>query len=172
MQISTIHSFCLKILESNDELTWMSLTMNRARENLYIGKHLRDLGFVNEFYLHYGEIKNVIRKYDEYCIFKVYTSKLVRNIGESNLSSEGYIDFVHMYMDENDAAFPRNKVEENYADSLYNAKFLQIAKSYLLYLDLLKKEHKVDYGQLQIRALDYIKNSPKARFTNILIDRL
>ena len=168
MQISTIHSFCLKILESNDELN-LDVIDDEAgeRKNMYIGKHIRDLGFVNEYYLPYGEIKDVIRKYDEYCIFKVDTPKLVRHIEENNPISHEYADFVRRHMDENDGTFPRNKVEENYAASWYNAKYLQIARSYPIYLNLLEKEHKIDYGQLQIRALDYLKSAPKTRFTNI-----
>lgn len=171
MQISTIHSFCLKILESNDELN-LDVIDDEAgeRKNMYIGKHIRDLGFVNEYYIPYGEIKDVIRKYDEYCIFKVDTPKLVRHIEENNPISQEYADFVRRHMDENDGTFPRNKVEENYVASWYNAKYLQIARSYPIYLNLLEKEHKIDYGQLQIRALDYLKSAPKTRFTNILID--
>ena len=66
MQISTIHSFCLKILESNDELNLDVIDDEQGeRKNMFIGKYIQDLGFVNEYYLPYGEIKDVIRKYDE-----------------------------------------------------------------------------------------------------------
>ena len=171
MQISTIHSFCLKILEGNNELNLDVIDDEYGeRKNMYIGKHIQDLGFVNEYYLPYSEIRDVIRKYDEYCIFKVDTPGLVRYIEQNSPISKDYVDFVYKYMDENDGAFPRNKVEENYAASWYNAKHLQIARSYPIYLDLLEKEHKIDYGQLQIRALDYLKSAPKTGFTNILID--
>ena len=173
MQISTIHSFCLKILQSSDELNLDVMDDERnERKNMLLGKHIRDLGFVDEYYLPYSEIPDVIRKYDEYTTFKVDSDSLVAYIENSRPISQKYIDFVHEYMEENDGEFPRNKIKDNpaYENSWYNAKYLQIAKSYPIYLDLLRKEHYIDYGQLQIRALDYLKANPTTQYSNILVD--
>ena len=173
MQISTIHSFCLRILKDSEELDLELMDDERnEKKNMFIGKHIRDLGFVNEYYLPYSEIRDVIRKYDEYCTFNVDPELLLEHIRNTREVSLDYTDFVYGYMAENNGEFPRNEVEENeeFAKAWYNAKYLQIARSYPRYLEYLKKEHFVDYGQLQIRALNYLKDNPVTDFKNILVD--
>ena len=173
MQISTIHSFCLRILKDSDELDLELMDDERnEKKNMFIGKHIRDLGFVNEYYLPYSQIKDVIRKYDEYCTFNVDPDSLVQYIKDTREISIEYADFVYEYMAENNGEFPRNEVEEDekFAKDWYNAKYLQIARSYKTYLKFLKREHVIDYGQLQIRALNYLKDNPETDFKNILVD--
>ena len=47
MQISTIHSFCLKILEATGTVG-LDVVADGEKLNLFIKKHLRDLGFEKE----------------------------------------------------------------------------------------------------------------------------
>lgn len=173
MQISTIHSFCLKILKNSDvlDLDVMDDGMGE-KKNMFIGKHIRELGFYDEYYLPYSEIKDVMRKYDEYCTFKVDTQQLVNYISQNRPVSLDYIDFVHEHMVQNNGAFPRNEVLENddFAESWYNAKYYKIAKSYPTYLNLLKANHAIDYGQLQIQTLEFLQENPETIYKNILVD--
>ena len=170
MQISTIHSFCLKILEDAGEVVFDVL--EDEKENMFIGKHLKELGFENEYYLPNSQIKDLIRKYHEYSTFNVDTLRLAEYIESTHPISEEYIEFVRDYIENNDSTFPRSEVSENdeYKQSWHNARYLQIAKSYTDYLELLQQEHVIDFGLMQYKALDILKDNSITKYTNILID--
>ena len=67
MQISTIHSFCLKILEETGTVG-LDIIAEGDKQNLFIKKHLKDLGFEKESHLRSYEIDKVIqcRQVDEF----------------------------------------------------------------------------------------------------------
>ena len=48
-------------------------------------------------------------------------------------------------------------------NSWYNARYIQIARSYPIYLDLLEKENFSDFAQMQIKALEYLRKSDVLR---------
>ena len=176
MQISTIHAFCLKILEETGTVG-LDVVSEGDKLNLFIKKHLKDLGFEKESYIRTYEIDTIIGKYDEYSTFNVDTEKLVKHIEDNFPIADEFIEFVNNYMDENDGEFPvdelKDKKSENYElfkESYANAKYLQIAKSYPLYLELLEKENAIDYNQMQIRALEVMNNGYMPPYTNVLID--
>ena len=81
-------------------------------------------------------------------------------------------------MEENDGEFPFDEIreidEENgntlFKDSYNNAKYIQMAKSYPIYLELLEKENSIDYNQMQIKALKKMDEGYMPPYTNILID--
>ena len=51
MHISTIHSFCGRILEENGKIGLNVISDDAGEKNLlFIGRHLKELGFVNECY--------------------------------------------------------------------------------------------------------------------------
>ena len=54
MQISTIHSFCIKLLEDNGEVVYD--VIEDEKEDMFIGKHLDTLGFVDEYFLPNSQI--------------------------------------------------------------------------------------------------------------------
>ena len=76
MQISTIHSFCLKILEETGTVG-LDVISEGDKINLFIKKHLNELGFEKESYIRTYEIANIISKYDEYSTFQVDIESLV-----------------------------------------------------------------------------------------------
>lgn len=173
MQISTIHSFCTRILEENGAVGFDIIADDLSEKvNMFLGKYLEELGFVNEYYLPQSQIKDIIRKYDEYCTFKVDTDELVKYISNTRPIDPEYVEFVNEYMEKNDGAFPRQEVRDNeiYKKSWYNAKYLQIAKSYPIYLDILKRENVTDFGQMQVKTLEILENGFVTPYKNILID--
>ena len=176
MQISTIHSFCLKILEDTGTVG-LDVVADGEKQNLFIKKHLNDLGFEKESYLRNYEIDNVIAKYDEYSTFQVDTLSLTQYLEENFPVAPEFVEFVSEYMDENDGEFPideiKDKKSENYElfkKSYENAKYIQIARSYPLYLELLEKENSIDYNQMQIKALEIMDEGYMPEYRNILID--
>ena len=70
MHISTIHSFCLDILEKTGTVG-LDVVADDGKLGLFIKKHISDLGFDNEFYLRGNYwIGKVIEKYDDFSILK------------------------------------------------------------------------------------------------------
>lgn len=174
MHISTIHSFCGKILEDAGKVGLDVISDESGGKNLlFIGKHLKELGFVKEAYMSNSEIPHITGKYNEYCSFDVDSEKLIEYIEETRPVSQEYIDFVREYMEANEGKYPYDEVRENdeFKKSKYNAKYLQIAKSYEKYEEILEREKAIDFAHMQKNALEIVQRDDfKTRFTNILID--
>ena len=174
MHISTIHSFCGRILEENGRVGLNLISDEAGEKNLlFIGKHMKELGFVDECYMSKSEIKDISNKYNEYCSFGVKTDELVKYIESTRPISEEYVSFVRSYMDEHDGKYPYDDVKANdeFKKSRYNAKYLQIAKSYPIYEEILKREKAIDYSHMQKDALEIAKRDDfETPFTNILVD--
>ena len=176
MQISTIHSFCFDILEKTGTVG-LDIISEGEKQYLFIKKHKEDLGFTGRAYLRNHEIKNVISKYDEYSTFKVDTQNLVKYLEESFEVSGEYVEFVEKFI-ENNGEFPVDEIKEidklngdkKFKESYNNAKHIQIAKSYQIYLKLLEKENAIDFNQMQIQALELMRNGYLPDYTNILVD--
>lgn len=176
MQISTIHSFCLDVLEKTGTVG-LDIIAEGQKQNLFIKKHLKDLGFEKESYIRNYEINTIIDKYDEYSTFNVDTEALADYLEDKFPVAPEFVDFVDNYMEENDGEFPideiKDKKSENYdlfKESYTNAKYIQIVKSYKEYLNLLERENAIDFNQMQIKALEIMDNGYMPPYTNILID--
>ncbi len=171
MQISTIHSFCFKILEDTGTVG-LDIIAEGDKQNLFIKKHLKDLGFEKESHIRSYEIDNILKKYGEYSTFKVDYESLGKYLEDNFPVDEEFVEFVNTYMDENDGEFPVDEVKENkiYKESYKNAKYIRIAKSYPEYLNLLERENAIDYNQMQIKALKKMNEGYMPKYTNILID--
>ena len=174
MHISTIHSFCGRILEENGQIGLNVISDDAGEKNLlFIGKHMEELGFVKEAYMSNSDIPDIVSKYNEYCTFGVKTDKLIDYIEAERPVDPEYVAFVRNYMEENDGKYPYDEVKENkeFKKSKYNARYLQIAKSYPIYEEILKREKAIDFAHMQKDALEIVKKENfKTPFTNILID--
>ena len=170
MHISTIHSFCLSLLESTGTVGLDVVEGDKLK--LFIKKHLNDLGFGDGLNITNHYIDEIVNKYNEYSTFKVDTKGLVEYLEENFPVDDGLFDFIHKYMEENEGEFPYDEIEKNkiYKESLKNARYIQIAKSYPLYLELLERENTVDFNQMQYKALETMNEGKMPDFTNILID--
>ena len=77
-------------------------------------------------------------------------------------------------METHGGKFPRKDIDKKenkaYKDSWYNAKYLQIARSYPKYKELLEEVHAIDYNQMQIKALELLEKDNDVQYTNVLID--
>ena len=176
MQISTIHSFCLGLLEATGTVG-LDVVADGGKLDLFIKKHLKDLGFENESYIRNYEIGKIMGKYDEYSTFQVDTESLAEYLEEFFPVRQEFIDYVRNYMEEHDGVFPIDEITKDkkseyyqYKEDYKNAKYIQIARSYSKYLDLLEKENAIDYNQMQIRARDLMGEGYMPAYTNILID--
>ena len=173
MQISTIHAFCRVVLADIGEYSSRVLgDSNNEKLKMFLNRYKEELGFVNECYIRQNEINNLIDKYNEYATFKVNTDRLIKYIEDRCEIGQDYIDFVNNYMDENDGRYPFNDVRHNdsFKQSRNNALYLQIAKSYPRYIELLDEKGFIDFNQLQIKTLDYLSKNPQTIYKNILVD--
>jgi len=178
MQISTIHSFCIKLLRENGHET-IDIYDDEfgEKKNMFVLKNLNKLGFTREKTVTKGQIAAVIKKFDEYSIFNVDTDKLVEYIEENHPVSEEYLEFIDREYE--NGKFPRKKIDidkkkkekgNDYGHSWYNARYLQVAKAYPKYIELLNKEGATDFNFIQIDAYNLLKDNPKTQYTNILVD--
>ncbi|WP_400198588.1 UvrD-helicase domain-containing protein [Methanobrevibacter smithii] len=173
MQISTIHGFCAKILEKAGHVNLSIIDDDLGEKiNMFVRKHLEELGFTGIAYASKRDAKNIINKYEEYCTFGVDSQNLIKYIQDNYPISQDYIDFVEQYMEENEGKFPKMEVKENkeFKQYYYNALYLQVAKSYPIYKELMEKENVIDFGHMQLKALEYLRENPDSVFKNILID--
>ena len=170
MQISTIHSFCLKLLEGTDKENFQ--IYEDEQKMMFLRKHMKDLGFENEAYASKSrDALSILKKFDEYSAFGVKTPELVEYIKNNFPISEDYVNFVNEEM-EKYHRFPKSKKlnREKYTDDWYNAKYLQIAKSYPKYREFMCKEEVTDFNLIQYDALEVLKEDSDRIYTNVLID--
>ena len=173
MQISTIHGFCSKILEGAGAIGFDVIDDDlNEKNNMFISKHLEELGFINEFTVKPRDVRDIVRKYNEYTTFKVDTESLKEYIKQTRPMSDEYLDFVKTYMEENEGKFPFDEIREDkeLKKSYYNAKYLKIAESYPLYIKLLEDNNLTDFSLMQVNTLNHLQSNPKTQFTNVLID--
>ena len=189
MQISTIHSFCLKLLEGSPKANFKIYSDDHnEKKKLFVKKHIKELGFVNEAYASGGQLNAVISKYVVYSGFKVDDEGLIQyieDIIENDENFEKYQDFINEEISKT-GFFPYKKFKiyskrkkwEPCKKSWYNARYLQTAKSYKDYLKFLNDDHITDFNFLQFDALDLLNKNPEnpyenisgGPYTNILID--
>ena len=175
MQISTIHSFCIKILEENDDVGYNIFDdFRREKVDMFIGNYIRELGFYGEYSIKDWQIPYIINKYDEFAMFNVNLDKLFEYVLKERPINQDYVEFVRRYMETHNKNFlidELNKPEyRKYKKSWYNAVYQQIIRSYPSYLYLLEKNNAIDLGQIQLKALDLLKINNDLQYTNVLID--
>ena len=185
MQISTIHSFCLDYLKSKNQSLTLIDDDASERKTLLIKKFREELGFVNEATVLDYHIPAVLKKFGEYTCFNVDSDELIEKISDSRPISKYYIDFVDSLdyfskkrIDDSDKILEKLRKEKPdecndwdvFRDSWYNARYLQIAKAYPKYLELLDEYDYVDYDTLQLKALKELENNPQTKYKTIFVD--
>lgn len=184
MQISTIHSFCLEFLKSKN----LSLNLldddTSEKKTLFIKKFKNQLGFFNESTVFDYQFPAVLNKFGEYTCFNVDSDKLIENIKDSRPVTQEYLDFIKSLeffskkrIDDYDKPLKNEKKKDPdfdesrlFSKSWYNARYLQIAKAYPIYLKLLDEYDYVDYDTLQLKALQELKKDPKTKYKTIFVD--
>jgi len=182
MQVSTIHSFCYSLLRDHENSFLEILGDDLGEKNdLFIRKHMRDLGFVEEAYISKRDIGMIINKFDEYTTFKVDIDKLIDYIEDKFPPVPEYVELIAKLKkeaEENDESFsfPREEIKDDdkLKSGYHNARFLAIAKAYKIYQNFLKEENTIDFAFIQRNALDLLENNPELarnlKYKNILVD--
>ena len=95
MQISTIHSFCLKYLKSkNMSVTFIDYDASE-RKTLFVKKFKELLGFTGASTVFDKQIPDILKKFGEYTGFNVDSEKLLKTISENRKVLPDYVDFVN-----------------------------------------------------------------------------
>ena len=166
MQISTIHSFCLDFLKSRGEVFNLIDDDNAEKKSLFIQKHRKRLGFTGIHTVLNYQIPAVIDKFSEYTNFNVDTKGLVDYIEKTRPISDEYIDFVNSL-----EFFSKKRIEDNdFKDDWYNARYVQVARAYPIYLEILDEDSSVDYNTVQLKALKELEKNPETGYTTVLVD--
>ena len=177
MQISTIHSFCLEILnESRHSLNVLDDDL-KLKKSVFIYAHRKELGFEKYAHLTRGKVSKVIDAFDNYTTYNVNCDCLIKELEENLKISPEYYKLVDESY-ETTGNFPRALIDFDEKSKEYkahkvswnNALHIQTAKAYKKYLELLEEYNYIDYNVMQKNALESLKDDPKRRFTNVLID--
>ena len=175
MRISTIHSFCRAVLSDFSSIPY-NLLKRESEKNLFFNKHKTELGFLKESFLRSYESGEVLKKYDEYALFEVDSDKLVEYLTSKYSISDEYRDYINEFYEKHPInQYPTKKEIESlgFKCDLYKARYIQIATSYPLWIDLMEREHVCDQNYLLIKALEILKNDDNLKsidYRNILID--
>ena len=177
MQISTIHSFCLEILnETRHSLNVLDDDL-KLKKSVFIYAHREELGFEKYAHLTRGKVSKVIDAFDNYTTYNVNSDCLIKELEEKLTISPEYYELVDESY-ETTGNFPRALIDFDEKSKEYkahkrswnNALHIQTAKAYKKYLELLEEYNYIDYNVMQKNALESLKDEPKRRFTNVLID--
>ena len=164
MQISTIHAFCHEFLSQNGISVTLLDDDHSEKKELFLKKHRAVLGFTDEYSIR--NYSTVINIFGEYTIFNVDTPKLVEYLTENNGFSDEYVQFVHSL-----DWFKKKVVKnEGYKNDWYNAKYVQVARAYPIYKDLLERYDYVDYDTIQEKVLNLLNDEHVNNYKNVLID--
>ncbi len=173
MRISTIHSYCRSVLSDFSEIPYNLLKRDSER-NLFFNKHKEELGFKGEAFLRSFESAQALKKYEEYALFEVDTERLVEHVEKNFTVSDEYRIWIREHF-ENSSQNPSKKEIKfhGFEEDVYNARFIQIAKSYPKWIELMESEHVCDQNYLLIKALELLSvegNLERVAYKNILID--
>ncbi|MDO5849909.1 MAG: ATP-dependent helicase, partial [Methanobacteriaceae archaeon] len=177
MHISTVHSFCVSLLKDAGYDFEVYDDDYSERRNLFIYKHRKELGFVNEAHISRGQVNDIAEKFSEYLEFDVDCEAVEEYIKANFPIKENYLKFI----EENciDDKFPSDEIYkdkdlkedgEGYFDSWYNARFLQTIKAFPTYIKLLEENNATNFAHIQSKALEILKKNNKTQFKHILVD--
>ena len=175
MRISTIHSFCRSVLSDFCDIPY-NLLKRESERNLFFNKHRKDLGFTGPAFLRNYESGQVLKKYDEYALFEVDSQALIEHIESKYRPSEEYLSYIdEYYKTHSDNQYPTKKEIKalHFSCDVYKARYLQIAKSYKDWIELMESEHVCDQNYLLIKALEILSdgdNLKQVQYRNVLID--
>ncbi|WP_298522514.1 ATP-dependent DNA helicase [uncultured Methanobrevibacter sp.] len=185
MQISTIHSFCLEYLKSKNISATLLDDDTSEKKTLFIQKFKKELGFIKESTLLDYQIPAILNRFGEYTCFNVNSKELAKYISDTRVISKEFIDFVNSMcyfskkrIDDYDKNLKSLKKEnpdkyeevQEHKKSWYNARYLQVAKAYPIYLKLLDEFNYVDYDTLQLKALKELEKDSETQFKTIFVD--
>ena len=167
MQISTIHSFCLNYLKGKNQILNLIDDDSEERKKLFIKKHAeKDLGYCGISNLKDFHIPAVIDKFEEYTNFNVNDEELIKYLEENKPIDPKYVEFM-----KGKKKLSKLRIyDEGYKDDWYNARYIQTAKAYRKYLDILDNEFSVDNNTLQYKTLKELEKDPITPYTTIFID--
>ena len=175
MRISTIHSFCRSILADFCNIPY-NLLKRESERNLFFNKHRKDLGFKGKSFLRNYESGQVLKKYDEFALFEVDSKALINHIESKYRPSDEYLSYIEeFYKSHGENYYPSKKEIKSlgFQCDVYKARYLQIAKSYEDWIELMESEHVCDQNYLLIKALEILSdesNLKHLQYRNVLID--
>ena len=177
MQISTIHSFCIKLLGECGKSAFTILDDDTdERRKMFIRRYRKELDLTEQAYFTGKQLNKVMEKFDEFTTFNVDIEKLEEYAMENHPVSREYIEFIDSFKDGDKFEFPYSEVmnDEQYKVDYYNAQYQAIVKAYPKYLEILEENNYMDFTLLQTKLLNLLDEddtiAQNSRFKNILID--
>jgi len=177
MQISTIHSFCIKLLGECGKSAFTILDDDTdERRKMFIRRYRKELDLTEKAYFTGKQLNKVMEKFDEFTTFNVDIDRLEEYALENHPVSREYIEFIDSFKDGDNFEFPYSEVmaDEQLKVDYYNAQYQAIVKAYPKYLEILEENNYMDFTLLQTKLLKLLDEdntiAENSRFKNILID--
>lgn len=179
IRISTVHGFCRYLISKYEPVPYNYLTRH-GEKSLFLKKHKHELGFTKYAFIYDHWIPTVLDKYNEYFSFNVDTENLVNCLERrmSNFESKNKNYKVHIDNFYKDHSIDENPDYENikrrgYSGASYYYRWLNIAKSYPKFLELMEKSRTCDDNTVLVKANEILENEHilnQIQYKNILID--
>ena len=178
IRISTVHGFCRYLISQHEHLPYNYLNRHGER-TLFFKKYKEKLGFEKNAFLYDHWIPKVLDKYDEYFSFKLNSNNLItflenkmQNYTRNNQRYERYID---NFYKNNEYEYPNIKQlkKEHLSGPSYYYRWLNIAKSYNKFLDIMEKSSTCDDNTVLIKANNILEDKEfleNLKYKHILID--
>lgn len=183
IRISTVHGFCRYLIAKYEPVPYNYLTRHGER-SLFFKKHKFDLGFKKYAFLYDYWIPGVLQEYDKYFSFKVDSKKLVSVIENEiapfekhpmspNNKYKRYIDDFYKYNPISENPIKKIIDSKGYGSPSYHYRWLNVAKSYPLFLELMENASTCDENTVLSKANSLLENESilnRVQYKNILID--
>lgn len=183
IRISTVHGFCRYLISKYEPFSYNYLTRHSER-SLFFKKFKQDLGFVNRAFTYDYWIPSILDEYDKYFSFKVKTNDLIQYIEnkmapyEQNSNSinnkyKNYIDDFYNAHNINELPNWEFLKSKHYNGPSFYYRWLNVAKSYPIFLKLLENNKTCDDNNVLVKANAILENEfilNDLKYKNILID--
>ena len=179
IRISTVHGFCRYLISQFEPVPYNYLTRHGER-SLFLKKYKEQLGFTKYAFLQDHWIPTVLDKYDEYFSFEVNSDELVNCLEQrmngyknTNLRYERYINKFYENNPETEYPVVKQLKKEGLSGASHYYRWLNTAKSYPKFLELMEKTYTCDDNTVLVKANEILENEyilNQIKYRNILID--
>lgn len=183
IKISTVHGFCRYVIAKYDPVPHNYLTRHGER-SLFFKKNKYDLGFKKCAFLYDHWIPGVLDEYDKYFSFKVDSEKLVniiknmvrpyeKHYNSPNNRYKRYIEDFYNHHDISENPSWKFLKSKRYNGPSYYYRWLNVAKSYPKFLELMKDSATCDDNTVLHKANSLLRDESilnRLKYKNILID--
>ena len=176
MQISTIHSFCIELLNQKGYDFRVIGDETGELKTMFIYDNKEHLGFLGPSYVSGSKCSIIAQKYDEFLTFNLKQNQAEDYVKNNFPVKEDFIKLIDEYSGK---GFPYDIISNDkklkdesmgYSEDWYNSQFNQVINSFPKYIKLLEKNRLMDFSYIQSKALEVLRKEPHTKYKHIFVD--